>query len=95
MILVKKINFNKKNNFNKIIFFSSNWCFPCKKIKKNINKINNKILILFYIIDIEKYQNYCINLNIKIIPTIKIIYNKIIELNGFFSIKNILKKILN
>lgn len=93
MIIVKNNILKKINNKKKILVFTANWCSPCNILKKKLKKIEKKINILFFLINIDYHQKYSIELGIRIIPTIIFDFKNKIILNGLVSIKDILKEI--
>ncbi|WP_433927778.1 thioredoxin family protein [Candidatus Carsonella ruddii] len=95
MIILKNNILSKINNKKKILIFFANWCFPCNILKKNIKKIEKKINVLFFLINIENHKEYCLKLGVKYLPTIIFDFKKKKILNGIITIKNILKEINN
>ncbi|WP_410250013.1 thioredoxin domain-containing protein [Candidatus Carsonella ruddii] len=73
-----------------MILFYSKFNNSCKIIKKTILKIEKKIKILFFSINIEKNLIFCIKNNIKKIPTIVFDFKKKIIIDGIKNIKEIL-----
>ncbi|XOD39025.1 MAG: thioredoxin family protein [Candidatus Carsonella ruddii] len=94
MIIIKNNIFKKIQNKKKILIFTANWCNPCNILKKKIKKIEKKIKILFFLINIDIHQNYAIELGIRIIPTIIFDFKKKKILSGLISTKDIIKEIL-
>ncbi|XZR53042.1 MAG: thioredoxin domain-containing protein [Candidatus Carsonella ruddii] len=90
MIEVKKKNIFLLKNKKKIILFYSKFNNSYKIIKKTILKIEKKIKILFFSINIEKNLIFCIKNNIKQIPTIVFDLKKKTIITGIKNIKEIL-----
>ncbi|WMC20501.1 MAG: thioredoxin domain-containing protein [Candidatus Carsonella ruddii] len=70
MIEIKKKNFFLLNKKKKVVLFYSNFNSSCNIIKKTILKLEKKIKILIFSINVEKNLLYCIKNNIKQTPTI-------------------------
>ncbi|MBY0585345.1 conjugal transfer protein TraF [Candidatus Carsonella ruddii] len=94
MIFIKKNILEKINNKKKILIFTAKWCSACNILKKNIKKIEKKINILFFIIDVDIHQEYSIKLGVNFLPTIIFDYKNKKIFNGVISLKKIIKEIL-
>ncbi|MGP4128107.1 MAG: thioredoxin domain-containing protein [Candidatus Carsonella ruddii] len=94
MIEIKKKNIFLLKKKKKIILFYSNFNNSCKIIKNTILKIEKKIKILFFSVNIEKNLIYCIKNNIKQTPTIIFDLKKKIIVTGIKNSKEILSFLL-
>ncbi|XZR52633.1 MAG: thioredoxin family protein [Candidatus Carsonella ruddii] len=94
MIKIKKKNLFLLEKKKKIIFFYSKFNNSCKLIKNTILKIENKIKIFFFSVNIEKNLSFCIKNNIKQTPTIVFDLKKKTIITGIKNINEILNFLL-
>jgi len=94
-----------ENGDKLIVDFYANFCGPCKVMKPTFEKVakehkeENNIVEL-YTFDVEKYQDYAIELGIRSVPTIKSFNggNEVYSQSGIHGesmIKNLSKQLLN
>ena len=79
MINLKKNELNKVINSteNVLIFFSAEWCSPCKLLKLNLEKIEEtKREYKFVKIDVSEDEESIDKFKIRNIPTVILIKNK-------------------
>jgi thioredoxin 1 len=51
------------------LYFTADWCNPCKKIRPIVNEINADSIIKFQMIDVDDNEDICLNYKIKSVPT--------------------------
>lgn len=93
-----------KNGDKIIIDFWGEFCGPCKIMKPTFEKVseevNNGGNVRMYTMDVQKNQDYAVELGIRSIPTIKSfsngeeIYSKV-GIHGESQIKDLAKQLLN
>jgi thioredoxin 1 len=94
-----------KNGDKVIVDFWAEFCGPCKMMKPTFEKVseeinNNKDGVIMYTMDVQKNQNYAVELGIRSIPTIKSfsngkeVYSKV-GIHGESQIKDLAKQLLN
>jgi thioredoxin 1 len=79
--IVKVLLENMENSVLSLLYFTASWCGPCQKIKPFLkdfsDKSNNaKYNIEFYMLDIDKNEEFCNKCKIKSVPTFFIMNGK-------------------
>ena len=73
-------NMNKK--VLSLLYFTASWCGPCQKIKPFLKELSESLKtsgeynIEFYMIDINKNEEFCDKCNIRSVPTFFIMNGK-------------------
>lgn len=64
---------NKRNNMKQYLYFSADWCGPCKMLGPIMQKVNNTIPVQKVNVDVqpELAQQY----NVRNIPTVVLLEN--------------------
>ena len=81
---------NMEKKVLSLLYFTASWCGPCQKIKPFLKelseslKVEGKYNIEFYMIDIDKNEEFCHKCNIRSVPTFFIMNGKDLlgNLNG-------------
>jgi thioredoxin 1 len=94
--LKSKIN----NGESVMVAFTASWCGPCKMYKPLFNKIAETSEMSMYIMDVEKNQDYAVELGIRAVPTTKAFNNggEVFSKPGMLSemeLKGLIKNIIN
>lgn len=94
--LKSKIN----NGESVMVAFTASWCGPCKMYKPLFNKIAETSEMSMYIMDVEKNQDYAVELGIRAVPTTKAFSNggEVFSKPGMLSemeLKGLIKNIIN
>ena len=83
-----------------MVAFTASWCGPCKMYKPLFNKIAETSEMSMYIMDVEKNQDYAVELGIRAVPTTKAFNNggEVFSKPGMLSemeLKGLIKNIIN
>lgn len=86
---------NMNKNVLSLLYFTASWCGPCQKIKPFLKELSESLKnsgeynIEFYMIDIDKNEEFCDKCNIRSVPTFFIMNGKDLlgSLNGSDKIK--------
>lgn len=94
--LKSKIN----NGESVMVAFTAPWCGPCKLYKPLFNKIAETSEMSMYVMDVEKNQDYAVELGIRAVPTTKAFSNggEVFSRPGMINendLKNVIKNIIN
>ena len=94
--LKSKIN----NGESVMVAFTASWYGPCKMYKPLFNKIAETSEMSMYIMDVEKNQDYAVELGIRAVPTTKAFNNggEVFSKPGMLSemeLKGLIKNIIN
>ena len=81
---------NMEKKVLSLLYFTASWCGPCQQIKPFLKelsetlKVEGKYNIEFYMIDIDKNEEFCDKCNIRSVPTFFIMNGKDLlgNLNG-------------
>ena len=52
-----------------VLYFTADWCVPCKKVKPIVEEINKDSLIKFKIINVDHEKELAKSLELKSVPT--------------------------
>ena len=80
---------NMNKNVLSLLYFTASWCGPCQQIKPFLKELSESLKtsgeynIEFYMIDIDKNEEFCNKCNIRSVPTFFIMNGK--ELLGSLS----------
>lgn len=58
-----------------ILYFTADWCHPCKKVKPIVEDINRDSSVKFQFIDVDQEVEIAKRMNVKSIPTFIVIDN--------------------
>jgi thioredoxin 1 len=58
-----------------ILYFTADWCNPCKKVKPIVEELNNDSAVKFQFIDVDQEIEMAKNMNVRSIPTFIVIEN--------------------
>ena len=58
-----------------ILYFTADWCNPCKKVKPIVEDINMDSAIKFQFIDVDQESEMAKSMNVRSIPTFIVIEN--------------------
>lgn len=73
---------NMEKKVLSLLYFTAKWCGPCQQIKPFLKelseslKVEGKYNIEFYMIDIDKNEEFCDKCNIRSVPTFFIMNGK-------------------
>lgn len=73
---------NMEKKVLSLLYFTASWCGPCQQIKPFLKelseslKVEGKYNIEFYMIDIDKNEEFCDKCNIRSVPTFFIMNGK-------------------
>jgi thioredoxin 1 len=52
-----------------ILYFTADWCNPCKKVKPIVEELNRDSSIKFQFIDVDQELEMVKNMNVRSVPT--------------------------
>jgi thioredoxin 1 len=58
-----------------ILYFTADWCNPCKKVKPIVEELNRDSSVKFQFIDVDQEIEMAKNMNVRSIPTFIVIDN--------------------
>lgn len=58
-----------------ILYFTADWCNPCKKVKPIVEELNRDSAIKFQFIDVDSEMEMAKKCNVKSVPTFIVIEN--------------------
>jgi thioredoxin 1 len=58
-----------------ILYFTADWCNPCKKVKPIVEELNRDSSIKFQVIDVDQELEMAKNMNVRSVPTFIVIEN--------------------
>ena len=58
-----------------ILYFTADWCNPCKKVKPIVEELNRDSSIKFQFIDVDQELEMVKNMNVRSVPTFVVIEN--------------------
>ena len=73
---------NMNKNVLSLLYFTATWCGPCQSIKPFLKELSEKLKmegkynIEFYMIDIDKNEEFCNKCDIRSVPTFFIMNGK-------------------
>ncbi len=86
----KEINEFLNNNESVILYFSTQWCVPCKKMKPVLDEILNERNVKILTIDLDEHKDLSELYSIEMIPTF-VIYSSGVEV---FRVSGIVDKVV-
>ena len=99
-ITTEELKSKIKGGESVMVAFTASWCGPCKLYKPFFSKIAETSEVPMYIMDVEKNQDYAVELGIRAVPTTKGFNNggEVFSRPGMINeneLKNIIKNIIN
>lgn len=61
-----------------VLYFTADWCNPCKKVKPIVEEINKDSIIKFKIVDVDSATDLVKSFEIKSVPTFILIDNGVV-----------------
>ena len=58
-----------------ILYFTADWCNPCKKVKPIVEELNRDSSVKFQFIDVDQEIEMAKNMNVRSIPTFIVVDN--------------------
>ena len=58
-----------------ILYFTADWCNPCKKVKPIVEELNRDSAVKFQFIDVDQEIEMAKDMNVRSIPTFIVIDN--------------------
>jgi thioredoxin 1 len=58
-----------------ILYFTADWCNPCKKVKPIVEELNRDSAVKFQFIDVDQEMDMAKNMNVRSVPTFVVIEN--------------------
>ena len=58
-----------------ILYFTADWCNPCKKVKPIVEELNRDSAVKFQIIDVDQEAQMANAMNVRSVPTFIVIKN--------------------
>ena len=58
-----------------ILYFTADWCHPCKKVKPIVEELNRDSSIKFQFIDVDQEVEMAKNMNVRSVPTFIVVEN--------------------
>ncbi len=58
-----------------ILYFTADWCQPCKKTKPIVEELNKDNNDIFKIIDVDKDRDWALDFSIQSVPTFIVLKN--------------------
>ena len=58
-----------------ILYFTADWCNPCKKVKQIVEELNRDSAVKFQIIDVDQEAQIANAMNVRSVPTFIVIKN--------------------
>jgi thioredoxin 1 len=58
-----------------ILYFTADWCNPCKKVKPIVEELNRDSSIKFQFIDVDQELEMVKSMNVRSVPTFIVIEN--------------------
>ena len=58
-----------------ILYFTADWCNPCKKVKPIVEELNRDSAVKFQFIDVDQETDMAKNMNVRSVPTFVVIEN--------------------
>jgi thioredoxin len=58
-----------------ILYFTADWCNPCKKVKPIVEELNRDSSIKFQFIDVDQEVEMAKNMNVRSVPTFIVVEN--------------------
>jgi thioredoxin 1 len=52
-----------------ILYFTADWCNPCKKVKPIVEELNRDSSVKFQLIDVDQELEMAKNMNVRSVPT--------------------------
>jgi thioredoxin 1 len=56
-----------------ILYFTADWCNPCKKVKPIVEELNRDSAVKFQLIDVDQELEMVKNMNVRSVPTFIVI----------------------
>jgi thioredoxin len=58
-----------------ILYFTADWCNPCKKVRPIVEELNRDSAVKFQFIDVDQETDMAKNMNVRSVPTFVVIEN--------------------
>jgi thioredoxin 1 len=58
-----------------ILYFTADWCNPCKKVKPIVEELNRDSAVKFQFIDVDQEVEMAKNMNVRSVPTFIVVEN--------------------
>ncbi len=56
-----------------ILYFTADWCNPCKRVKPIVEELNRDSSVKFQFIDVDQETEMAKNMNVRSVPTFIVI----------------------
>ena len=56
-----------------VLYFTADWCNPCKKVKPIVEELNRDSAVKFQFIDVDQEIEMAKNMNVRSVPTFIVI----------------------
>ncbi len=56
-----------------ILYFTADWCNPCKRVKPIVEELNRDSAVKFQFIDVDQETEMAKNMNVRSVPTFIVI----------------------